>query len=378
MLTKLVRAGLLLSISLMAMAGSAEEAAMQEDAVFAYVGSRTTKERNARGEGIEVYKLDAQGIWAHEFSLHGLTNPSFLVLNKARNTLFTVHGDQQQVSSFSLDQDSGQPSHVSTAELGGENPVHLALSPGERHVVVAVYASGQLVSLPVDEDGKIGEVQGRISLPGDPGPHREEQKGSRPHQILLTPDDRFYIVPDKGLDRIFTVEMAEDGALEIVSEVATREGAGPRHGVFSPDGQTYYVVNELDSTLAAYRYADGKLKAFQVVTTLPTDFVGNSRGAAILASPDGRFIYASNRGHDSIVRFSVDRETGRLGDPAWAPSGGERPRFMTFSHDGTEIVVANELSDTIVGLPTSVFDDAESSSAVRAETGSPVSIVFAP
>lgn len=350
----------------------AQEAASDE---FVYIGSRTTKERNARGNGIEIYRVNADGQWAHRETVGDLVNPSFLIMNADQSLMFTVHGDLEEVSSFRVDPDTGLLYKLSTVNVEGANPVHLSLDGAEKHLIVANYKTGSVVSLPVNEDGALGTVISKIDLPGEPGPHRDEQPSSHPHQVLPDGTGQRFIVPDKGLDKIFVLSADQSGALTIRSAVSTREGAGPRHGDFSPDGQTVYVINELDSTIAGYRYEDGELAPFQVVSTLPDDFTGNSRGAAIDVSSDGRYVYATNRGHDSVVRFAADASTGRLSDPQWIGSGGERPRFMVIAPSGEKLLVANELTDTIVSFRIAE-DGILTEGEQVVETGSPVSIVF--
>ncbi|MDO5633065.1 MAG: lactonase family protein [Paracoccus sp. (in: a-proteobacteria)] len=343
---------------------------------YAYVGSRTTKERNARGNGIEIYQANDTDGWQHRETVGDLVNPSFLILNADRTLLFTVHGDLEAASSFRVDLEQGGLVKLSTVSTEGTNPVHLALDRGEKYLIVANYKTGTVVSLPVSDEGTLGAVVSKIGLPGEAGPHRQEQTASHPHQVLPDSTGQRFIVPDKGLDKIFVLSADENGGLAILSEVVTREGAGPRHAAFSPDGRTVYVVNELDSTLAAYHYDDGRLEPFQVVSTLPDDFTGNSRGAAIIVSPDGGHVYATNRGHDSVVRFVIDRVSGRMSDPVWIGSGGERPRFMTLAPSGKDILVANELSDTIISFAIAEGSGTLSNPQVVARTGSPVSIAF--
>lgn len=372
-LTKTIAISAALTTTAPALAMAQETAA--RDGGFAYVGSRTSKERNARGNGIETFRVDADGTWAHSQTIGDLVNPSFLITNSDGSLLFTTHGDLEEASSFQVDQQTGALEKLSTASVEGANPVHLALDGEEHYLIVANYKTGSVVSLPVNEDGSLGTVVSKIDLPGEPGPHRDEQTSSHPHQVLVDASGQTLIVPDKGLDRIFVLSIDEAGTLSIVSEVVAREGAGPRHGDFGAGGNTLYVINELDSTIAGYRYEEGALLPFQVVSTLPDEFPGNSRAAAIDVSKDGRFVYGTNRGHDSIVRFAVDAATGRLSEPQWTSSQGERPRFMTISPSGDELLVANELTDSVISFDIGQNGQLLDGNEV-AKTGSPVSIIF--
>src|SRR3954469_20210287 len=172
--------------------------------VFAYVGCRTTKEGNARGEGIKVYRVDpAAGTWTHVQLLKDLVNPSFLTFDAKQRFLYSVHGDSGEVSAFGIDGATGEISFLNQRSTGGKNPVHLTVDPTNRYLLVANYATGSLATLPIGGDGKLGELINLAELPGTPGPHKVEQASSHPHNIPYDADRGFLIVPDKGLDRVF-------------------------------------------------------------------------------------------------------------------------------------------------------------------------------
>jgi 6-phosphogluconolactonase (cycloisomerase 2 family) len=345
----------------------------------AYVGSRTTRERNARGDGISVFAVDGQsGALALQQVVGDLVNPSFLALNRAGDRLYAVHGDQQEVSAFAVDAQA-RLARINTVTCEGRNPVHLALDPQERSLVVSNHLTGEVAVLAIDAKGALGAVQQRVALPGQPGPHRKEQPFSKPHFNPFDPSGRFVVVPDKGLDRIFSFRW-EAGRLVPARQpwVDTREGAGPRHVAFHPALGMLYALNELDSTVTAYRFdpASGGLQALQVLTALPSAFTGNSRAAEIEVSADGRWLYASNRGDDSIAQFAIDA-SGLLRFVAATPCGGRTPRFFTQSPDGRWLYVLNEDSDTIVRFGI----DAGTGRLVPQEDapaacGSPVCMVF--
>lgn len=350
---------------------------------FAYVGCRTTKERNARGEGISVYAVDeTAGTWHQVQLVNNLINPSFLAFDRARRFLYTVHGDTSNVSAFSIDAASGKLTLINTESTGGKNPVHLCIDPTNRFVVVANHVTSSLAVLPRKDDGSLGKLTDLVQLEGKIGPHRVEQPFPKPHQVELDPKGQFILVPDKGLDRVFTYKLnTSTGKLQTGAAPAaeSREGAGPRHIAFHPKGVFAYVVNELDSTVTAHHYdsASGALSPFQVLSTLPDTFVQNSRAAEIAVSADGKFVYASNRGQDSIAIFALDQNNGRLSVLGWQSSNGKTPRFFALSPTGRSLYAANEDSDTIVGFD---MDAATGKLSVRntvANTGSPVCIVFA-
>jgi 6-phosphogluconolactonase len=351
--------------------------------VYAYVGSRTTRERNARGEGISVYRVDM-----HDRSLElvqlvsDLVNPSFLCLNKKCDRLYTVHGDGHEVSVFSVSLQDGTLQLMQRQECGGLNPVHLALDPTEKYLVVSDHLGnkgGTLAVMPVGDDGSVGLVKQRVALAGAPGPHRKEQPHTKPHFNLFDPSGRFVVVTDKGLDRLFVFRF-EEGRLKPASTpwMDTREGAGPRHVAFHPTMPFVYVVNELDSTVVACNFDNetGALTPLQVLSSLPNNFTGNSRASGIAASGDGRTLYASNRGYDSIAVFHIDERTGLLTFAEAVPSMGRTPRFFAIGPDGGVVYVLNEDSDSICTFPIDIVTGRLKSTESTVRCGSPVCMVF--
>jgi 6-phosphogluconolactonase len=353
-------------------------------AYFAYVGARTTRERNARGEGINVYRVDAlSGRWSHVQLVTGLANPSYLSFDRTRQFLYSVHGDLSDISAYRIDGDTGRLTEINRGNTDGKNPVHLAVDPSNRFMIVANHISSTVVVMARHADGSIGSVVDKITLSGTIGPHRVEQPFPKPHQVEFDRSGRFVVVPDKGLDQVFTFRFdADAGKLRPIDSDApkSREGAGPRHVVFHPTNMFAYVVNELDSTVVAYRFNSktGALTAFQVLTTLPDTFVGNSRGSEIAMSADGGVLYASNRGHDSVASFSVDPVNGRLSQQGWESSQGKTPRFFALDPSGRLLFAANEDSDDIVAFKVDGSTGKLAATQDVIKTGSPVCIVFAP
>ena len=346
--------------------------------LVAYVGSRTTRERNARGEGLSVYAVEAGGALRPVQVVDDLVNPSFLALNRAGDRLYTVHGDRQEVSAFRVAED-GALAFLGQVSCEGRNPVHLALDPQERHLVVSNHLTGALAVIALRADGALGELVQLESLPGEPGPHRIEQPFSKPHFNPFDPSGRFVLVPDKGLDRIFSFRFAAGRLVPAAQPwVDTREGAGPRHVAFHPRLDVAYAVNELDSTVAAYGFdaSTGALQPLQVLPTLPDTFTGNSRAAEIEVSADGRFVYASNRGADSIAVFAADAHTGLLRFAGVHASGGRTPRFFALSPTGAHLYALNEDSDTIVRFAVDPTTGGLAPEGAATPCGSPVCMVF--
>lgn len=316
---------------------------------FAYLGCFTTAKRRARGDGIHAYRTGpGSDSWTQIQHLPDLVNPSYLIMAPNGGTLYAVHGDQDYASAYARDRQTGLLRPLGQASSGGDNVVHGALSPTIRHFVVANYASGSLAVLPVSEDGRLLDHTQLVIMPGVPGPHRAEQAGSHPHQVIFDPSGRFVLVPDKGNDTVCVFAFDEArGALELTSVIPSRPGAGPRHGAFHPSLPIYWCLNELDSTVTTYAWSadTASLQPLQVLPTLPPDFFGASTAAAIAVTPDGSRVFTSNRGQDGIACFAVDAGSGQLRPLGWIEAPGREPRFMAVQ--GAHLYVASERDDVV-------------------------------
>jgi 6-phosphogluconolactonase (cycloisomerase 2 family) len=351
---------------------------------LAYTGCRTSRERNAHGDGICVWDVSGEGPWRLVQTVGGLFNPSFLAFDRTGRTLFAVHGDSDKASAWRIGAD-GQLAALGEAPTGGRNPVHLSVDPTNRFLVIAnhVVAEGVrsgLAVLPIGEEGRLSAPVDVVAFQGKVGPHRVEQPFPKPHQVAFDRHGKFIVVPDKGCDLVRVFRLDGNGQLLAVGETKARETSGPRHVAFHPSDRYAYVVNELDSTLVAYRFdpATGALAPFQVVSALPDSFTGDSRASEVEVSRDGRFVYASNRGSDTIAVFAIDQATGRLTPRGWTPSRGKTPRFFALSPDGGALYAANEEGDDIVGFSVDPKTGLLADPQVVARTGSPTCIVFAP
>ena len=377
----------MLGVAIVATAAVARGQAMSRDdrgdmPPFAYVGCRTTRERGARGEGIQVYKMNPiSGAWDPVQLVRGTANPSFLAFDRTERFLYAVHGDLSEISAFRVDPQSGKLAKIGRQDTGGRNPVHLTADPTNRFMIVANYATGTLAVLPRREDGSLGPVQQLLALPGEPGPNKVDQTASHPHQVAYDPHGRFLVVPDKGLDRVFTFSFdPAQGVLAAADPgfVTVPPGAGPRHVAFHPTAPYAFVANELGSAVEAYRYdaQTGALTPHQIVPSIPDTYIGANTAAEIAIAPSGRFVFVSNRGHDSIGCFAVDAATGRLTPSGWTPSGGKGPRFFAIDPAGALLHAANENGDTIVAFRVDADTGALTPTGQVVRTGSPVCIIF--
>jgi 6-phosphogluconolactonase (cycloisomerase 2 family) len=351
--------------------------------VYAYVGCYTTAQRYARGDGIHVYRLDLEaGAWSHVQHLGNLVNPSFLLMRPDQRYLYSVHGDETYATSFSVDRDTGQLTPLDRAETGGQNGVHQAIDPAGRFMLVANYSTGNVSVMPVRQDGTLADSAQLVALPGQPGPNRVEQAGSHPHHIVFDPSGRFVVVPDKGLDRVFVFRFdPATGKLTptVQGSAVARAGSGPRRAAFHPALPVTWILNEISSTVVTYYWEAerGHLRPVQILPALPPDYTGENTSAEIAVSSGGRFVYCSNRGHDSIAIFAADPGTGLLTSVGWVSSQGRTPRFIGFDPSHRFLCAANEQSDSVVTWLADSTTGRLTPSGQVIRNASPVTIAFA-
>lgn len=351
---------------------------------IAYVGSRTTPERGT-GTGISSYSI-TDGRWTL-LNTTPAVNPGFLAIDPVHKVLHAASGDQDYVTSFRMLGD-GKLDELGRQPTLGTNPAHIVLDPSGRYVMVANHTSGSVVSLPILSDGSLGSVAGQLKFTGTPGPHRTDQNGSKPHQVVFSPAGDYFFVPDKGLDTVFTCRLnPETGGIEFAGSIRVREFSGPRHGIFHPHLAKAYVINELSSTITVLdRGSPETLRSMQILPTIEDTDTRDSRAAGVALSSDGQFLYASNRsgagdktaggpGEDTIAIYKV-KDDGTLSPATWIKTGGIRPRFITLSPDGKTLYAANEKSGTIQAFDLDPQAGASGPGRQVAETSSPVCIVF--
>jgi 6-phosphogluconolactonase len=347
---------------------------------FMYVGSFTSTARG-HGEGVSVYRRNREsGTWALIQVLKGLADPSFLIIDRQGGCLYSAHGDGTQATAYRIDPATGRLSVLNQQSTGGRNGVHLAIDATNRFLAVANYATGGLALLPINPDGSLAPLSDLATLTGTPGPHRTQQESSHPHHCPFDRTGRFIVVPDKGLDKVFVYRLDTTRGKLVAgapADVTARAGAAPRHVDFHPSQPYAYVINELDSTITTYDFDPdkGALKPVQVVTTLPTTYTGNNSGAEIAVAPSGRFLYGSNRGHDSIVIFAIDATTGALTPVGWESTQGRTPRFFALDPSG-HLYAANQNSDTVVIFRVNATTGKLTPTGETVAVASPSTIVF--
>jgi 6-phosphogluconolactonase len=311
-----------------------------------------------KSEGIYRGRLDlTSGSLRVESGAKGITNPSFLAIDGSRGRLYAVNETAEfegrpggSVSAFAIDPKTADLRFLNRQSSHGGDPCHLTLDHTGRYVLVANYSGGNIAVLPVKEDGSLGEAtdvvqhQGSSVTPRQTAPH--------PHSVNVDVSGNFIYVPDLGTDRVMIYRLdAGKGKLLPATRgwAGAKAGAGPRHMVFHPDGRNAYVLNELDTNVTRFAVdrSTGALEQKQAISTVPRDFTGANFPADIHLSSTGDFVYCSNRGHDSIAVFAVDRKTGELSILQVQPTGGKWPRNFTIDPTGRYLLVANQRSDSI-------------------------------
>lgn len=315
-----------------------------------------------RGESRGIYRftLDPVSGKTTEPVLAAETvNPSFLALHPSGRFLYAV-GETADfegrktgaVSAFAVDEETLELRLLNQRPSMGAGPCHLVVDGTGQNVLVANYGGGSVAVLPIDDDGRLAAPSSVQQHRGS-GPNEARQEGPHAHGLAFDRTGRRVFVADLGVDRVFVYDFdADSGILEPAETafVALEPGAGPRHLVLHPSGAFLYTVNELHSTVTALRYdaATGALEPIQTVTTLPAGFEGRSTTAEIALSPQGRFLYASNRGHDSLAAFAVSRDSGRLTPLGQVSTGGRKPRHFSIDATGQWLLAANQDSDNVI------------------------------
>lgn len=327
--------------------------------VSMYVGTYTLKETFVDGKADGIYQLQVASATGalSEAGVVRDTNPSFLAFSPDGRYLYAVNELTSEVApsgwvtAYRLDPDTGLPVKINRQSSYGWAPCHLAVDHSGHYVLVANYLSGVVAVFPIAPDGSLQAASDTVQLEGS-GPH-PQQEASHPHMTYISSDNRFVYVPDKGTDRvnIFRLDV-EAGRLipNTPAYVTVQPGAGPRHMTIHPNGRFTYLINELDATIDFFLRdtITGALEVVQRIRTLPADYSGpDNYCAEISLSPDGRFLYGSNRGHDSIVIYTVDPATGRLTLVGFESTRGEFPRNFMISPDGRFVYVANQNTDNI-------------------------------
>jgi 6-phosphogluconolactonase len=340
----------------------------------------------------------SQGIYAFRFddgtgtlSPLGLAaetpSPSFLALHPNGKVLYAVNethdgpGSSGMVTAFAIDPASGRLTKINEQPSRGADPCHLAVDATGQYLVVANYTGGNFVVLPLAEDGRLAAASSILANRGS-GPNHERQDGPHAHDVVFDAANRFLIAVDLGLDQLFVYRFDPAAGTFTFGDPASARvppGAGPRHFAFHPDGRHAYSINEMDSTVTALEWdpSAGKLTADASVSTLPAGFTGENSTAEVEVDSRGRFLYGSNRGHDSIAVFRINPVSGALTLIAHTLTRGKEPRHFTLDPSGRWLIAGNQNSNTLAVFRVDQTAGTLSPAGDLVSVGSPVCILFA-
>jgi 6-phosphogluconolactonase len=351
-----------------------------------YVGTYTQPQSSAKG--IYAFKLDAKTGKLAELGLMAETpNPTFLAIHPNGRYLYAINeinafqGKRAgSVTAYSIDRASGRLTLLNQVSSGGPGPCHLIVDATGKTLLVANYAGGSFASFPILPDGKLGEAASFIQDEGSSA-NKSRQSGPHAHSVNLPKSNKFMLGADLGTDKVMIFRLdAPNGKIAAADppSASVKPGSGPRHLVIAPDQKHVYVVNEMGSAVTTFEYDanTAAMKEIEMVSTLPADFKGESTCAEIAIDARGRFVYASNRGHNSIAVFAVDGKTGKLTLIQNQSSGGAIPRSFILDPSGDWLISGNQNTNNIAILKVDRKTGKLTETGDKLNLGAPVTFVF--
>lgn len=339
---------LIIALLLMSKGLSFAQKKIQQD-FHLLVGTYTT----GKSEGIYTFKFNVKtGEFSPESIAKNVVNPSFLAVSPNQKYVYSAGEVDKNgaVYAFSFDKKKGSLTQLNTQSSNGNFPCHVAIDKTGKWVIAGNYGAGSLTVLPVESNGSLGSPIQTIQHEGK-GTNPSRQDNPHVHSINIAPNNIDVFVPDLGTDKIMTYSLdAKTGKLinGIPPFTKVQDGSGPRHFTIHPNGKFAYVIQELTGLVTAFNYQKGSLTALQSISTLPEGYTGDNSCADIHISPDGKFLYGSNRFHDSIVIYAIDAKTGKLTYVANQSVMGKVPRNFMIDPTGNFVLVANQKTDNIV------------------------------
>ena len=339
-----------------------------------------TYTKPGKSEGIYVYTFNVKtGASAYKSKASGVVNPSYLAIAKNGKNVYAVSEagrGKGSISAFDFNAASGELKFKNSVSSGGDGPCYVAVDDNDKYVFSANYGGGSLGAIRVNEDGTLNDDVQNIQHEGS-SVHRDQKK-PHVHSAVLSPDNKYVLSADLGIDKVFVYKINDSGK-DVLSEssfISTHAGAGPRHITFHPNGKFVYVVNELDGSVDAYAYNDGKLTSLQTITMLREGFNGTIEAADIHCSGDGKFLYASNREESNeIVIYSIAKN-GQLKFVGRQSVLGKAPRNFVIAPGGKYLLVGNMNSDEIVIFARNAKTGLLTDTGKRIPIGSPVCLKF--
>ncbi|MFZ1158733.1 MAG: lactonase family protein, partial [Candidatus Sulfotelmatobacter sp.] len=343
---------------------------------------------DTKSKGIYSFRYDAATGQVTPLGLAAeTTNPSFVAVHPNGKFLYAVNElgnykgpNSGGVSAFAIDRATGKLTFLNELPSRGADPCYITVDKTGKFVLVANYTGGSVIVYPILEDGRLAEASSFVQHTGH-GPNAERQEGPHAHSIDLSPDNRFAFVDDLGLDELLTYKFdAAKGTLTPNDPPFAKldPGVGPRHFALRPDGKFAYVVTEIGRNVTVFSNdaARGTFRHLQTITTLPKDFTGRNDDAEIEVLPSGKFLYASNRGHDSIAVFAIDSAKGTLTTVEIASTRGKEPRSFGIDPTGKLLFAANQKSDNIVVFKIDAKTGKLTPTGQVLAVGSPVCVKF--
>lgn len=338
-----------------------------------------------KSEGIYVHRFNSADGTARAISHIKTSNPSFVAVSPDQRFVYAVQEDAAAngrggaISAFTFSKTTGTLTYLNQQPTGGDHPCYVAIDKTGKWVVAGNYSSGSLSIFPVQADGSLGAVTDLVQHTGS-GPDLSRQKSPHVHSTFFSADNRFLFVPDLGIDKVMIYAFdATTGKLSAGKQPFAQSagGAGPRHICFDPAGRYAYLIEEMSGTVVTYRYRNGKLKARQRISSMPAGDTTSAGSADIHVSPDGRFLYASNRAAaNHIAIFSINQKNGKLSLAGHQSTLGKTPRNFNFDPTGHYLLVGNQNSDEIVVFKRDIQTGLLSDTRQRIAIGKPVCLVW--
>jgi 6-phosphogluconolactonase len=346
-----------------------------------YVGTYTTK---TNSKGIYSFQFDTATGKLSELGVAAETpDPSWVAVHPSGKFLYGANeaGKASSVSAFAIDTKTGKLTLLNQLPSLGEDPCYLSFDKTGKYVLVANYSSGTIAVFPILADGRLGEHTALMKDQGATGPNKERQEAPHAHWIETSPDNRFALVADLGLDEVLVYKFDATSGTLIPNEPAfarLKAGFGPRHLAFHPNGRFVFVVSELSSTATSFAYdaKKGTLKEMGTTSTLPHGFSGRNHVAEAAVHPNGKFLYVSNRGNDSLAILSIDAAKGTLAPAGVIPTGGRVPRHFAIDPSGKYLLAENQFSNNIVVFKMDAATGGLTPTGQVVEVPSPVDIAF--
>jgi 6-phosphogluconolactonase len=352
-----------------------------------YIGTYTGP--NTNSQGIYAFRFDETTGAFTPLGLKAETpSPSFLAAGASGRVLYAVNevgefngAKAGSVTSFAVDAASGGLTSLGVESTGGAAPCHVQCDKSGKFVAVANYTGGNIAMFPVGADGRLGASTALLSGKGS-GPNTARQQGPHAHQVVFDPTNRYLLEADLGIDQILVYRFDQASGRLTPNDppsASVTPGSGPRHLAFHPNGQFVFTINELSSTITAFAWdpAKGSLRSLATQSTLPAGYTGSNSTAEIAVHPNGRFLYGSNRCHDSIVAFSVSAD-GTLALVEHESTRGKTPRNFTIDPTGRWLIAANQASGTLAVFSIDQKTGALSPTGPLTPVGSPVCVLFWP